>query len=70
MPNILHSNQFMKKANQQGVVSYFPPIGQEIAQGLQDSKTSNLNCSYEALVQKEALTIWQDRVFASFLYVL
>ena len=42
----------------------------ELAQGLQDSKTSDLNCSYEALVQKEALTVFQDRVFASFLCVL
>ena len=41
----------------------------ELAQGLRDFKTSNLNCSYEALVQKEALTICQDRVFVSF-YVL
>ena len=38
----------------------------ELAQGLRDSKTCDLNCSYEALVQKEALTIYQDRVFVSF----
>ena len=48
----------------------FLPIGQELAQGLQDSKTSDLNCSYEALVQEEALTICQDRVLASLLCVL
>ena len=42
----------------------------ELAQALQDSKLSDLNYSYEALVQKEALTIYQDRVFASFLCVL
>ena len=34
------------------------------------TKTSDLNCSYEALVQKEAMTIYQDRVFALFLWVL
>ena len=39
----------------------------EIAQGLQDSKTSDLNCSYEVVVQKEALTTCQDRVLATFL---
>ena len=42
----------------------------EVAEGIWDSKTSNLNCSYEAFVQKEALTICQDRVFASFLCLL
>ena len=42
----------------------------ELAQGLQDSKTSDLNCFYEALVQKVSLTICQDRVFASFLCAL
>ena len=42
----------------------------EIAQGHRDSKASDLNCTYETLVQKEALTICQDRVFASFLCVL
>ena len=42
----------------------------KLAQCLPDSKTSELNCSYEALVQKEALTICHDRVFASFLCVL
>ena len=30
----------------------------ELAQGLQDSKTSGLNSSYEALVQKGALAIY------------
>ena len=40
------------------------------AQGLWDSETSDImNRSYEALVQKEALTICQDRVLPSFLYV-
>ena len=34
------------------------------------TKTSDLNCSYEALVQKEAMTIYQDRVCALFLWVL
>ena len=29
--------------------------GFKLAQGLQDSKTSDLNCWYEELVQKEAL---------------
>ena len=42
----------------------------ELAQGLRDSETSDLNCAYEALVQTEALIICQDRVFASFLCVL
>ena len=35
-----------------------------------DSKTSDLNCFYEALAQREALAICQDRVFASFLCAL
>ena len=39
----------------------------QIAQGLRDFKTRDLNCSYEALVQKEALTICEDRVLATFL---
>ena len=38
----------------------------ELAQGLWDSKTSDLNYSYKTLVQKEALTISQDKAFASF----
>ena len=42
----------------------------EQTQGLRDSKARDLNCSYKAFVQKEVLTICQDRVFASFLYVL
>ena len=42
----------------------------ELAHGLRDSKTSDLNCSYKVLVQKEVLTICQDRVFASFLCIL
>ena len=42
----------------------------ELAQSLWHSKTSDLNCLYEALSQREALTICQDRVFASFLCVL
>ena len=33
-------------------------------QGLRDSKASDLNCLYEVLVQKEALIICHDRVFA------
>ena len=41
-----------------------------LAQGLRKSLARDLNCSYEVLVQKEALTICQDRVFASFLCVL
>ena len=55
------------------MVSYFLPIGKtvfELAQGLPDSKTSDLSYSYEALVRKEAFTISQDRVFISFSYVL
>ena len=42
----------------------------ELAQSLWHSKTSDLNCLYEALAQREALTICQNRVFASFLCVL
>ena len=42
----------------------------ELAQGLRDSKTSDLNCSYETLVQKAPLTICQDMVFTSFLCIL
>ena len=42
----------------------------ELAQGLWDYKTSDLNCSYEAHIQKEALTICEYKVFASFLCVL
>ena len=38
--------------------------------GIAHSKTIDLNWSYEALVQKEALTIYQDRAFASFSCVL
>ena len=47
----------------------FPPlrIVFELTKGFQDSKTSYLNCSYETLVQKEALTICQDSVFESLL---
>ena len=56
--DILHWNQFMKKA-------FF-----ELAQGVWDSKLNYLNCSHERLVQKEALTICQNRVFGSFLCVL
>ena len=34
-----------------------------LAEGLWDAETSDIvNCSYEALVQKEALAICQDRV--------
>ena len=51
--DILHWNQFMKKA-------FF-----ELAQGVWDSKLNYLNCSHERLVQKEALTICQNRVFGS-----
>ena len=33
--------------------NYFPPFGQKLAQGLQDSKTSGLNClSYEAFMSR------------------
>ena len=42
----------------------------EPAYGLRDSETSDLNCSYEALIQKEALIVCHDRVFESFLCVL
>ena len=42
----------------------------ELAQGLREAQTSDLNRSYKALVQKEAMTACQDRVFASFLCVL
>ena len=42
----------------------------ELAQGFWDSKTIALNGSYEVPLQKEALTICQDKVFASFLCVL
>ena len=38
--------------------------------GIAHSKTIDLNWSYEALAQKEALTSCQDRAFASFLCVL
>ena len=48
--------------------SYRPVF--ELAQSFRDSKTNDLNCSYEALVQKNALTICHDGVFASFLCVL
>ena len=42
----------------------------ELAQGLRDSETSDLSCSCEALVQKEALTICQDSRLPSFLCAL
>ena len=42
----------------------------ELAHGLRDTKTSDLNCSYEALVQNEAMSICKNRVLASFLCVL
>ena len=42
----------------------------ELAHGLRDTKTSDLNYSYEALVQNEAMTICKNRVLASFLCVL
>ena len=44
----------------------------ELAQSLQDFKTSDLNWfpGCEALAQNEALTLCQDKVFASFLCVL
>ena len=42
----------------------------KLVRGLWDSKTSDMNCLYEALVHKEAWTIYQDRVIASFLCVL
>ena len=55
----------------QSVIShkFFPPyrIVFELTKGFQDSKTNYLNCSYETLVQKEALTICQDMVFESLL---
>ena len=39
-----------------------------LAHGLCDSETSDIvNCSYKVLVQKEALTICQDRLLPSFL---
>ena len=38
--------------------------------GKAHSKTIDLNRSYEALIQKEALTLCQDRAFASFSCVL
>ena len=42
----------------------------ELAQSLPDSETSDLNCSHEALVQKEVLTICHDGVsFVSFLRI-
>ena len=69
MPNILHWNQFMEKKPVVGMTSYFSPIYGtvfELAQGLQDSRTSDFKCSYGALVQKEAFTICQDRLFTSF----
>ena len=73
MPNILHWNQFMEKKPVVGMTSYFSPIYGtvfELAQGLQDSRTSDFKCSYGALVQKEAFTICQDRLFTSFFCVL
>ena len=48
--------------------SYFPPVFSTGSS--RDSKTSDLNRFYEALVWKEALAICQDRVFASFLCAL
>ena len=44
-----------------------PPV---FFSGIAHSKTIDLNWSYEALAQKEALTLCQDRAFASFLCVL
>ena len=38
----------------------------ELAQGLWDPKISDLNYLYEALVHKEALIIYQDRICAQF----
>ena len=50
----------------------FSSIGQCLAQRdpLWDSEKNYLNCFYEALVQEESFTIYQDRVFASFLCAL
>ena len=72
MPNILHWIQFMEKANSVIAGKLFSSYRTvfEQTQGLRDSKARDLNCSYKAFVQKEVLTICQDRVFASFLYVL
>ena len=44
-----------------------PPV---FFSGKAHSKTIDLNRSYEALIQKEALTLCQDRAFASFSCVL
>ena len=41
----------------------------ELSQVLRDSTVGDLNCSYKAFFQKEALTICQDRVFPSILCV-
>ena len=70
MPNILQRNQFMQKKINSVMLEKSYKTVFEIAQGLQDSKTSDLNCSYEVVVQKEALTTCQDRVLATFLWVL
>ena len=40
----------------------------ELTQGLRDSKTSELNCSYVALAQKDALIICHNRVCHECLY--
>ena len=37
----------------------------ELAQGLRDSKTNDLNFLYEVLVQEKVLRICHDRVFTS-----
>ena len=38
----------------------------ELVLGFRDSKTTDLNCSYETLVQEKAMTTCEDRVFVSF----
>ena len=40
----------------------------ELAQGLLDFKTGDLNCLYETLVQKEAMTICIYIIFVFFHY--
>ena len=51
----------------QKVMSSNPPV---LFSGIAHSKTIDLNWSYKALAQREALTLGQDRAFESFSCVL
>ena len=75
MSNIIHQNQFTEKLISiigGKLFSFYYKTVFELAQSLQDFKTSDLNWfpGCEALAQNEALTLCQDKVFASFLCVL